>query len=186
MKKQYDTHEIEQLLGKFMAGESNLDEERALAEYFRTHDVNGEWREYKEMFTLFDNGQVDIEQGADATNGRLDARSDKLPKRPMAVREKPKIATLRWLLMGAAASIVLLLGFSLFNNDGEPQAVAPVVAQASTSQAQSGREAIERDSAERTKETATEPKELAEAPAEIRKAPVGQSAKRPDLLAAET
>ena len=57
MKKQ----EIARILGKFMAGETSLDEEQVLAEYFHTHEVDGEWQEYKEMFALFDSGAVDIE-----------------------------------------------------------------------------------------------------------------------------
>ena len=56
-----DKQEIAQLLSKFMAGETSVAEEEVLAQYFRTHEVDEEWAEYKEMFTLFDNGQVDIE-----------------------------------------------------------------------------------------------------------------------------
>ena len=61
MKNQIKKQEIAQLLSKFMAGETSVAEEEVLAQYFRTHEVDEEWAEYKEMFTLFDNGQVDIE-----------------------------------------------------------------------------------------------------------------------------
>ena len=61
MKNQIKKQEIAQLLSKFMAGETSVAEEEELAQYFRTHEVDEEWAEYKEMFTLFDNGQVDIE-----------------------------------------------------------------------------------------------------------------------------
>ena len=61
MKKQIKKQEIAQLLSKFMAGETSIAEEETLAQYFRTHEVDDEWAEYKEMFALFDNGQVDIE-----------------------------------------------------------------------------------------------------------------------------
>ena len=61
MTKQYNKKEIATLLERFMAGESTLAEEQLLADYFRTHEVADEWREYKEMFALFDNSKVDVE-----------------------------------------------------------------------------------------------------------------------------
>ena len=44
-----------------MAGVSTVDEEQVLEQYFLTHEVSKEWRVYKEMFALFNNGEVDIE-----------------------------------------------------------------------------------------------------------------------------
>ena len=70
MKKQCDKQEITQLLNKFMAGETSLAEEQVLAQYFRTHEVDEEWTEYKEMFALFDNGEVDIEGCFPRRSGR--------------------------------------------------------------------------------------------------------------------
>ena len=60
-KREWDKQEISRILDRFMAGETSLDEEQMLAEYFRTHQVDDEWREYKEMFALFDSGKVDVE-----------------------------------------------------------------------------------------------------------------------------
>jgi len=61
MKQPHDRQEIAQLLSRFMAGETSVAEEQLLAHYFRTHAVDEEWAEYKEMFALFDSGAVDIE-----------------------------------------------------------------------------------------------------------------------------
>ena len=66
MMRQYDKQTITRILSKFMAGETSLDEEQLLADYFRTHEVGNEWQEYKEMFALFDSGKVDIEQATSA------------------------------------------------------------------------------------------------------------------------
>lgn len=66
MTKPYNKQEITQLLNKFMTGETTLSEEQALATYFRTHEGDDEWTEYKEMFALFDDGKVDIEQATSA------------------------------------------------------------------------------------------------------------------------
>jgi hypothetical protein len=114
MKQLYEKQEIAQLLSKFMAGETSVAEEEVLAQYFRTHEVDEEWAEYKEMFTLFDNGEVDIEPGIqNVQRSMFNVQREKLPKQPKAVREKPKIVTLRWLMVGIAASIVLLVAFHL-------------------------------------------------------------------------
>lgn len=65
MKQMYDIQEITQLIDKFMAGETSIAEEDVLAQYFRTHEVSEEWATYKEMFALFDAGEVDIDVEAE-------------------------------------------------------------------------------------------------------------------------
>ena len=126
MKQLYERQEIAQLLSKFMAGETSVAEEEVLAQYFRTHEVDEEWAEYKEMFTLFDNGEVDIESGIqNVQRSMFNVQREKLPKQPKAVREKPKIVTLRWLMVGIAASVVLLVAFHLGGSTAEqPSLVA--------------------------------------------------------------
>ena len=113
MKQQYEKQKIAQLLSKFMAGETSVAEEEVLAQYFRTHEVDEEWAEYKEMFTLFDNGEVDIELEDETSAPLINDDSEKIKMLPKAVREKPKIVALRWLMAGIAASIVLLVAFHL-------------------------------------------------------------------------
>lgn len=58
MKRHTIPQEIHEMLDRFMDGISTLQDERQLAEYFCTHEVDDEWREYKEMFELFDQGEV--------------------------------------------------------------------------------------------------------------------------------
>lgn len=125
MKNQIKKQEIAQLLSKFMAGETSVAEEEVLAQYFRTHEVDEEWAEYKEMFTLFDNGQVDIELEDGTSEQPIKDDSAKIQMLPKTVREKPKIVALRWLMVGIAASIVLLLVFHLGRSTAEqPSLVA--------------------------------------------------------------
>ena len=126
MTRLYDKQEIAQLLSKFMAGETNVAEEQMLAQYFRTHEVDEEWTEYKEMFALFDNGQVDIGswgQAPDPVLGQRPSPHDPLPK---AVKTKPKIIALRWVVAGIAASIALLIAFHFGKNTAE---LTPLTAQ---------------------------------------------------------
>lgn len=98
---QMTTQEVERLLQRFMDGTSTLEEEAQLAEFFRTHEVAGEWATYKDMFALFDEGKVEVE-------------------------EKQK-STAWWKYAGMAAAIILLLGLGFYfnsQNDEKPHLIA--------------------------------------------------------------
>ncbi len=136
MKRQYDKQEIAQLISKFMAGETSLAEEQVLAQYFRTHEVDEEWTEYKEMFTLFDNGEVDIDLEAETSEHLNIGDSGKIRMLPKAVREKPKIVVLKW-LTAAAACVLLLLIFHFGQKQAEEKTVVAVKVERSTPQADS-------------------------------------------------
>ena len=127
MQRQFDKQEITRILDKFMTGETSLEEEKMLAQYFRTHAVGDEWQKYKEMFALFDNGEVDIEAD-DASNQSFDEDNGKIMMLPKAVNEKPKIIPIWWLTAGIAASVLLLLALHYKGNDVKPEA-QPMVAQ---------------------------------------------------------
>jgi hypothetical protein len=116
MIKLYTKQEITEMLARFMAGESSLQEEEALAQYFRTHEVDDAWREYKEMFALFDEGKV-----------------EPLPSPPQRERGlKRSVFPFLWRGIGGgliAAGIVLMIGFSWLMKEAEPAVQEPVVAQ---------------------------------------------------------
>ena len=52
--------EIEELIDKFMAGETSTDEEARLSKFFRENEVKDEWKAYKEMFRMFDCGMTEV------------------------------------------------------------------------------------------------------------------------------
>lgn len=54
--KRYSHQQIEALLDKFMDGQTSVEEEAQLADYFRSADVPAEWEDYRVMFDYFDNG----------------------------------------------------------------------------------------------------------------------------------
>jgi hypothetical protein len=64
--KRYSQHQIKALLDKFMDGQTTVEEEALLAEYFRSSDVPAEWEDYRLMFSYFDRGMegdlVPVEQ----------------------------------------------------------------------------------------------------------------------------
>ena len=127
MNRIYDKQEIARMLDKFMAGETSLNEEQMLAEYFRTNEVGDEWQEYKEMFALFDSGKVDIEPETEVAQP-VNIRGEKVKTLPKDVNTKPKIL-IRWMVTGIAASILFIIGFYIFNKGGEPVAQEVLVAQ---------------------------------------------------------
>lgn len=98
---QMTTQEVERLLQRFMDGTSTLEEEAQLAEFFRTHEVAGEWATYKDMFALFDEGKVEVEENQKSTAW--------------------------WKYAGIAAAIILLLGLGFYfnsRNDEKPHLIA--------------------------------------------------------------
>ena len=52
--KRYSQHQIKALLDKFMDGQTTVEEEVLLADYFRSGDVPAEWEDYRLMFDYFD------------------------------------------------------------------------------------------------------------------------------------
>jgi hypothetical protein len=106
MKHQYDIQQIAQLIEKFMAGTTSIAEEDVLAQYFRTHEVSEEWAVYKEMFALFDAGEVDID--VEATEQKSEERRTTVEMPVTTTHRRPKMVFLRW-TSAVAASLLLLL-----------------------------------------------------------------------------
>lgn len=98
-----DKH-IQTLLDRFMAGGSSVEEEKELSEYFNTHEVKSGWQAYKEMFAYFDRGMK-----ADAIEEKNSNTAEIKPMRK------------RWVLIGAAAAIILIImTFTLRYSNVEP------------------------------------------------------------------
>ena len=89
----YDKQYIEQLLNRFLEGESTIAEEEILARYFATHTVDSNWEPYKQMFAYFESGMsAEDAPGAASTN----------------------IVRVNWRkMMGIAASVAIMLGIGV-------------------------------------------------------------------------
>ena len=124
MKHQYDIQEIAQLIEKFMAGTTSIAEEDVLAQYFRTHEVNEEWAVYKEMFALFDAGEVDIEVKPTKQEDEVHAIKAEMPT--TAKRKRTRMVALRW-TTAVAASFLLLLMLHNTNANSNTEAVDRMV-----------------------------------------------------------
>lgn len=107
MKHQYDIQQIAQLIEKFMAGTTSIAEEDVLAQYFRTHEVSEEWAVYKEMFALFDAGEVDIEVKPTKQEDEVHAIKVEMPT--TTKRKRTRMVALRWTTAVAASFLLLLM-----------------------------------------------------------------------------
>ena len=92
--------DIRLLLNWFMAGETTLEEEALLGEWFRQHpDVSDDLKEYQMMFGYFDEGMPldhEAEEHVENAHPKAKARMRRL-----------------WLPLSLAASIALLIGFAI-------------------------------------------------------------------------
>ena len=103
----YSQHQIEELLNKFMEGNTTIEEESLLSEYFSTTpNIPSEWADYKAMFGYLDRG----------LEGEL-----------LPTHRK----WLWWTSISAAAAVVaLVFGFKALNNTETTQPVSrPIAAQ---------------------------------------------------------
>lgn len=91
---------IRLLLDRFMAGETSLEEEALIGEWFRKHpDVSDDLKEYQMMFGYFDEGMPldhEAEEHVENAHPKAKARMRRL-----------------WLPLSLAASIALLIGFAI-------------------------------------------------------------------------
>ena len=115
--KRYTQQHIQDLLDKFMNGLTTLEEEAALGDYFRTHEVPEEWEDYRQMFGYFDRGM----------EGELIT--------PQA-QEQPfmRLMSRRWWGIAAAAAIAaLIIGATVvYHPTSTTQPVVAEVAQKET------------------------------------------------------
>ena len=149
MQKQYANHQIDELLERFMQGETSLDEEQLLADYFRSADhIPAQWEAYRTMFRYFDEGMPleplhenaahgatsdAVETPSDAVEmplNTLEMTSDAL-EMPLAVpyHSLRRVLNGRWGRVLLAAALVLLLGLVPLLHHEEKPVTQPVIAE---------------------------------------------------------
>ncbi len=108
--------DIRTLIKRFMDGQTSIEEEDRLAEYFSTHEVDEDLQPYKQMFAWFDEGMplksrlTSESAGKQATSQpSQDSQSSQLPRKILG------------LIAAAAAAIALLVLVALPKT--EPQEI---------------------------------------------------------------
>lgn len=110
--------DIRQLLDRFMAGETTLEEEALLGEWFRQHpNVSDDLKEYQMMFGYFDEGmplehEAEMPLEHEPEKHEEDVVHPKTSKTPMTPKSKARMRRL-WLPISMAASIALLIAFAV-------------------------------------------------------------------------
>ena len=142
MQKQYSNHQIDELLERFMQGETSLDEEQLLADYFRSADnIPPQWEPYRTMFRYFDEGMpLELPHENAAYVAPLDALEMPLntPETPSNALEMPlavphhslrRVLNDRWGRVLLAAALVLLLGLVPLLHHEEKPVTQPAIAE---------------------------------------------------------
>ncbi len=95
-------NDIQSLIDRYLDGQTSLEEEDRLADYFRSHDVPEAWQAYKEMFAYFDAGMPTTEK--EKTGEAIKAgETEKQPRRHRIV------ALWTGLTVAAAAALTLFI-----------------------------------------------------------------------------
>lgn len=115
--KRYTKEYIEKLLAKYMDGTTTLDEEDALAQYFRHQEVPREWEDYRLLFQEI---------------GAMKPVSPEIAEtEPKIVAMQPENRRKRWMGWGVAAAVVAgILYFAIPPKQIEP--TAPLTAKVDT------------------------------------------------------
>lgn len=97
--------DIHRLIERFMAGLTSIEEERFIADYLRTHEVDGDLLPYKRMFAWFDEG-IPMKESAEKEQTDLSVP----PHVPRHAKGGSRPALLRkvsYFIMAAAAAALL-------------------------------------------------------------------------------
>ena len=110
--------DIRLLLDRFMAGETSLEEEALIGEWFRQHpDVSDDLKEYQMMFGYFDEGMPLDHEAEEPLNHETEMHEEDIvrPKTSKTSRTPKSKARMRrlWLPISMAASIALLIAFAV-------------------------------------------------------------------------
>ncbi len=121
---QYD--DIQELLGRFMNGQTSEAEEVRLVRYFRTAtDMPGEWQAYRELFASFDTDLYAFSEQ------ELDAMATPLApvEQVMPVASRRSSLARRWLRVAASVAIVAGMGLAGYKRWVAPTPVAAPASQ---------------------------------------------------------
>lgn len=95
--------EIENLLNKYFEGETSLEEENRLRDYFLNTEVPDHFKKYTDLFRYFEN--------AGHTEISVDDLLEQIPDEEAGSSKKPG-SVIYWIARVAAVLIVLLIGFA--------------------------------------------------------------------------
>ena len=127
-----DREELRRLLQLFMEAATTIEEEAALAEYFRTNEVDDEFADYRDMFLVFESGELALSEVAIDTP--LTTADPEVPT-PITDGPKPKSRIipllLRYTAVAASVATAFFVGMR-FTTDEPASLVATVTPETTT------------------------------------------------------
>lgn len=122
-----DREELRLLLQLFMDGATSLEQEAALADYFRTNEVDDELADYRDMFLVFESGEL-------APTFELPVSepiAEEKPQEPVPIvtgqKPRSRIVPLivRYTAIAASVAAAFFIGMRFNATDSTPTAAAP-------------------------------------------------------------
>ena len=127
-----DKEELRRLLQLFMEAATTLEQEAALAEYFRTNEVDDEFADYRDMFLVFESGELALSEAPIEVS--LPTAEPKSPT-PITAEPKPKShiipMLLRYTAVAASVAAAFFVGMR-FATDRPAPLVASVAPETTT------------------------------------------------------
>ena len=129
--KRYTKEYIEKLLAKYMDGTTTLDEEDALARYFRHQEVPREWEDYRLLFQEIDAMKPVSPEIAEIEPKIAETEPEIAETEPKIIEIDRENRRKRWMGWGVAAAVVA--GILYFANPPKPiEPTAPLTAKVDT------------------------------------------------------
>lgn len=101
--------DVKILLDKFYRGETSLDEEKRLSDFFRQENVPLELEHDRKVFLSLSDNEIQVPDNMERSIASLiDSFEDK------SVRKAAKIVSMRYSLIAVAASLLLVVGIGFF------------------------------------------------------------------------
>lgn len=112
-----ETTDIKNLLDRFYRGETSLDEEKRLTDFFRQTNVPNEFLADKKVFDALSENTVDVPlESVQAIDSLIDSFTDDKTEEP-----KIKKLHIRYWAIGVAASLAIIFGVSQFQKSQQPR-----------------------------------------------------------------
>lgn len=122
-----DKEELRRLLQLFMDGGTSLEEEALLAEYFRTHEVDDEFADYRDMFLVFDSGELAPTFDLPVPEPVVEEKPHEAAPLPTGQKSRSRIVPLivRYTAVAASLAAAFFIGMRFSATDVTPTTADP-------------------------------------------------------------
>ena len=122
-----DREELRLLLQLFMDGATSLEQEAALADYFRTNEVDDEFADYRDMFLVFESGELAPTFELPAPEPIAEEEPHEAAPLPTGQKPHSRIVPLivRYTAIAASLAAAFFIGMRFSATDVTPTTVDP-------------------------------------------------------------